>query len=225
MGAWRGLLFKEWLKTRWVLLAVVLIGGGVLVDLLLSTRELFEFVPAVRVWEHAIQRQAIFYGGIRYPGLVAAVTLAMAQFVPEVRKRRLRLLFHLPVSPHRALALMLAAGLLGTLLVIGMQAAGLLIVLLPRYPAEVVEAALLTSAPWFLGACMAYLATVLIVLEPVTWRRAVYAVAGYALVSLCFADHGAMAYTPVLGRYAALTVAFLVTPLLPAHRFKRGLDR
>ena len=225
MGAYRGLLYKEWIKVRWVLLVLSLISIGVLVELLLSTRSMFEFVDPVKVWESAIQKQMIFYGGIRYLPLVAGVLLALVQFVPEARKRRLRLLFHLPVDHTHALYLMIAAGLAGTLLVIAVNGLGLLLVVPAYYPAEIVHSALVTALPWFLGGLLAYLATVLVVVEPVWWRRVVYAGMAYVLAQLFYEGRGTQTYAHAWPRYALLAALFAVAPLLPAFRFKRGIDR
>ena len=66
---------------------------------------------------------------------------------------------------------LLAAGLACTLFVIAMNVAGLLMVIAPRFPSELVWSALLTSAPWFFAGITAYFATALVIIEPLWWRR------------------------------------------------------
>jgi hypothetical protein len=223
MSLYVALLYKEWIKLRWLLLLLLVIVGWVVGDMFLSLRRLFEFVDPMKIWMSAIQRKEIFYSGLEYLPLAAGVSIALAQFVPETMGRRLRLLFHLPLGHHRAIYTMVVAGLVATGVVIALCTAGLLTVLPAFFPEEVVASALSTSTPWFLGGLVAYLSTVLVVLEPSWRRKLVWAALAWSLVGFYFEGRGYCAYDLSLGRYAAIAVLLSVTATLPAVRFKRGL--
>jgi len=224
MGIYRGLLYKEWIKIRWVLLIAAAITSWTLVDLFLSLREMFAFMDPMKVWEYAIQRKTLFYSGIEYNALVAGAGIALVQFVPETMKRRLRLLFHLPVAPTKSLYFMMAAGLAAALFVIGLNVAGLAVIVPAFYPEELLKSALVTAAPWLLAGIAAYLSVVLVVVEPSWWRRVLYAAAAFCLVRLYFEGRGYGTYALSLWRYAVPVVLLLFTVMLPAFRFKRGIS-
>jgi hypothetical protein len=219
----RALLGKEWIKARWPFLLAVAVSAVTLGNLWLTVRESFEFNDANALWNSVVHRKLIFYSGIRWNALVAGILLALAQFVPEVRKRRLRLLFHLPVDNHRALMVMMAAGLLGTLLVTGLNLLGLIGVVGAYYPADVTLSAVLTALPWFVAGLLAYSGTALVVLEPAWWRRVAFAALSFALASICYLGATYEAFAPSIGRLALLAALLPATVFLPAFRFKRGM--
>ena len=224
MRIYRGLAYKEWIKIRWFLLLISAVSLWTLADLHLAVRELFEFMEPVRVWDAAVQRRILVYSVIKYNALAAGAGLALVQFLPETLKRRLRLLFHLPVSHDRSLLFMLGIGAAGVLGVVLLNACGMLVVLARRYPAEFLRSALITAAPWFLAGFAAYFGTVLAVVEPRWRRRILYAALVFALAALLYQGRGYDTYAETLPCYVLLAALCPLAPFLPAFRFKRGLD-
>lgn len=218
------LLYKEWIKIRWVLLIVSGISLWTLIQLFLTVRELFEFMDPMNVWIDAVHRKSVFYSGLKYNALLAGLGIALIQFVPETVKRRLRLLFHLPVSHNRSLYFMMGAGLACTLFVIALNVTGLLVVIAPRYPAELVWSAMATTAPWFFAGIAAYFATALVIVEPLWWRRFLYAVLSFGVVYLFLGGRGYETYAHSFWKYVLLGSLFVLTIVLPAFRFKRGIN-
>lgn len=220
---YRALFYKEWIKIRWVLLLFTGISLWIVLDLLLSIREHFEFMEPVKVWELAIRKKHLIYSGLMYIPAIAGAGIALVQFIPETRKRRLRLLFHIPLSHNKSLYFMMAVGLGSTVAVIVLNAVGLVLIVAAYYPGELVGSALLTTAPWFLAGIAAYFAAVLVVVEPVWWRRVVFAVLSYFVIMLFFNGSGYDTYAHSLWQYALLISLYFCTVILPAYRFKRGL--
>lgn len=218
-----GLAYKEWIKLRWFLLIVGLISLATIVDLFLTARRLFEFMEPIEVWNNVIHRQVLIYSGLKFNAIIGGVAFALVQFLPETMKRRLRILFHLPVSHNKSLYFMLGAGLATLLLVILLNVAGMAVILPAFFPREVLASALVTAAPWFLAGIAAYFGTVLVVVEPVWWRRALYAGMTYTAVQLYLSGGGYETYAEALCKYALLAALFVPTVILPAFRFKRGL--
>jgi hypothetical protein len=118
---------------------------------------------------------------------------------------------------------MMAVGSAATLMVIALNAAGMLIVIPSYFPVEVLVSALITTAPWFLAGLVAYFATVLVVVEPVWWRRLLYAAVSYFFIALLFNGRGYNTYAHSFWMYALLGCVYGLTIILPAFRFKRGL--
>jgi hypothetical protein len=220
---YQALLYKEWIKIRWALLIVSGISLWTLVQLVLLFRENFEFVNAMKIWTNVIHRKLIFYEGLKYNALIAGVGIALVQFVPETLKRRLRLLFHLPVSHVKSLYFMMGAGLGCVFFVILLNLVCLVFIIAHYFPSELVWSAVITTAPWFFSGVVAYFGTVLVVVEPVWWRRCAYAVVSFSVVLLYLNGGGYNTYAQAFWKYALLGGLYLFTVLLPAFRFKRGL--
>ena len=218
------LLYKEWIKIRWVLLIVSLVTCWTLTQLFLQVREFFEYMEPIAVWSDVVHRKAVFYSGIEYNAVIAGVGIALIQFIPETIKRRLRLLFHLPIQQNRALYFMMATGLACTLFVVALNVAGLLVIVAARFPSELIQSAIVTSAPWLFAGVVAYFATVLVVVEPLAWRRCAYAALSFGLVQLFFNGRGYETYAHSFWSYALLGGLFSLTIVLPAFRFKRGIN-
>jgi hypothetical protein len=213
---------KEWIKARWWLLLATAVTVFTLGKLFLAVRESFEFNDANALLNAVVHRKLVFYDGIRFNAIVAGLLLAAAQFLPEVRGRRLRLLFHLPLPHDLSLAVMVAAGLAGTGLVVALNLMGLVVILAPRYPGDVVASAVVTSLPWLLAGFAAYGGAALVLLEPTWWRKIAFGAMAYALLDLYFLGGPYEAYAPSLPQFAIVAALLPWTVFLPAFRVKRG---
>jgi len=220
---YRALLYKEWIKIRWVMLIASGISIWALVQLVLVFRENFEFVDAMKIWTNVIHRKLIFYSNLKYNAIIGGVDIALVQFVPETMKKRLRLLFHLPLNYNRSLYFMMTVGIMCTIFVILMNMVCLVFIISSYFPSELVLSAIITSAPWFFSGIVAYLATVLVIVEPVWWRRFVYCVVSFSVVTLFFEGSGYNSFEQSFWKYAFVGALFLFTVMLPAFRFKRGI--
>lgn len=219
---YRSLLYKEWIKMRWFVLLAAVISLVTLINMWLTIRRGFEFQNAMMLWMRTLLDQQLYYNGIRYNLVIAGVIFALVQFVPETSKRRLRLLFHLPVAHNRALFTMLGAGALALLSMVLLNAVFLWAVMSKYFPVEAQGAALLTSAPWFAAGFLTYFTVALVLLEPSRVRKIAYAAGGWGLVKLYFLGRGYCEYNHAWIAFAVILLLALAAPALPAYRFKRG---
>ena len=220
----KALIYKEWIKIRWILLVVVGVSLWQLGAFFLEQRQLFELRKPFEVWNTIFFRKIQFYSELKYNAVLAGAALALAQFVPETLKRRLRLLFHLPVGHNNSVYTMIAVGLTGVVFIILLNLSAMSWIISTYYPSEVVKSALMTSVPWFLSGLVAYMALVLTALEPNPVRKFLFGGAGFLLITLYFPSCSINAFQHSLWRYIVLALLLLPTAVLPAHRFKRGLS-
>ncbi len=219
----QALVYKEWIKLRWFLLGLAVLSLLSCGNLFLYMRRLFEFRPAMTVWMTMIHDHRVLYAGIKYNAVIAGVVIAAVQFIPETTKRRLRLLFHLPVPQATAIYMMVGIGLLCTAVLAMIDLACLVATIHRYFPAEVVRSATATSAAWWLAGLIAYVGTALVLLEPAWWRKIAYGATAYFFVSLLMKGKSYELYNAVLWRYALLLLLFLLAIHLPAYRVKRGI--
>ncbi len=216
------LFYKEWIKVRYLffLSALFLFGGAAYA--LLRVGRVVTFRGAAHVWEVMLQKEVIFVDILQYLPALLGVVLALAQFVPEMTQKRLKLTLHLPFPQRRMLLLMLGFGLGVLLLLFAAQ----LLVLWSYFQAllapELVARIVLTSLPWYLAGLTLYLLTAWICLEPAWKRRLANLLVAVGLCRIFFISDTPQAYDGMLGWLVALLLCALFLPLLSVHRFKLG---
>ncbi|ENO86027.1 hypothetical protein [Thauera linaloolentis] len=218
----RGLLYKEWIKLRYLGLlpfALLLIALG---DSFYDMHGLKSANGGQALWHAVIFRSHMPFEPMRYLPLSSGIWLAAVQFAPECLNRRLRLFFHLPVDEHKALCLILGlgAGLLSALTGGLCLAQAALISLF--MPVEAARLSILALTPWCLAGFVAYAVTALIFIETSPVRRLWHAGIGAVFVLALTDARGYGSHVdglPWFGLIAALWFAAIGNVL---ERAKRG---
>lgn len=218
----KAIFYKEWIKTKWVALAGILLLAGFTTFVLFNLTRIIEYKGAVHIWDVMIQRDALFIELLRYIPLLFGITLAVAQYVPEMTRKCLKLTLHLPFDSNRMVFLMLAYGT-GFLTLVSLSNLfvlyGVLSIFLIQ---ELVTHILLTALVWYLAGIAAYLLTAWIVLEPSWKRRLVNILIAVLLLKVFFFEAAAEAYNsflPFLIIYILLSGSLA---FLSVYRFKIG---
>jgi hypothetical protein len=221
---YRSLLYKEWIKTRSVIIVIAAVFTGVGIYSFLKINEEIRLSGIVNVWEAAVQKDPLFFPWFKYLPLSAGILLALAQYIPEIQFKRLKLTLHLPLREDNILLSMLLYG-------VGAMAL-LLLVVLPlllwglsrQFPVEIAGSAFQQLTPWFLAGPLAYLLTAWVCLEP-QWKQRIFnAIPGLLILSIYLLrslSGACRSIEPYL--IGTLIVAFLF-PFYSAARFKEGVQ-
>jgi len=219
---WKSLIYKEWLKIRWTAAAFLGLGILVLINILLEIRHDILFVDATNYWYSVLFRGYNYSYMLKFIPFLAGLGIAVAQYFPETVNRRIKLTFHLPIRENKVLMGMHLFGL-GSILAIY---AVLLVIFLAGsriyFPHEIVDSAMITATPWFLGGLATYFMAALILLEPVWTYRVLYAIVAYGFVSLYYIRAGLTCYGPAIPGLAILTVLASIVVLFSGYRFRKG---
>lgn len=217
-------LFKEWIKLRRLAWVPPLLVAGALVDAWLSMRGLRTNHGATQLWNALVYKQDIYFDKLAYALPLSGMWYACVQYLPECSGRRLRLLFHLPVSHWQALYVPAAVGLVCVAVLSVGALTGLWAILAFgfRLPSEIALPMVLTALPWGLAALVAYLASAATIAEPSALRRLAVALAGFAFVSMLTRTAGFAGMTGSLGVYALLCLLWLLPLEAAAQRVKEG---
>lgn len=216
------LLFKEWLKLRpfWLL---ALIGNGLLMLYLwIDIRHGFSVEHAEMIYYQANQIGRLFYEDLRYAPLLTGVALAVAQFVPEVNKGRMRLSMHLPINLAALTLTYLIIGLGSVLVVLFLNGAGLYAIIATYFPREFADSAISTAMPWLMAGVVAYLGATMTLLEPRRGRQVFSLIVSLGLVWLFHLTGSFSQYNEVIWGLGLLTVLMIPAVLLPVYRFRYG---
>ena len=218
----RALLEKEWIKLRLPVLALLGIAVISILNAAIVLRYQMETLGAPDLWNSLIVKQRIFYARhLVFPSL-CGIAIGLFQWFPETRKRRLRLLLHLPLPEQISIPFVVGCGIFFTLMVAGLHLLGMAMVFGMRFPFAVVESLVWTFAPRFLSGVVLYCGVTLVLMETSWLRR----IAGVALV---FGFHEMLTTGGLPGghvlhfpAYAGVTLLSAIMVYLPAMRAKRG---
>ena len=117
---WKAMLYKEWIKTRWYLLAAFAVLGGFAGYALVKLHRAAALMGAGHIWEVMVTRNAVFIDQMEYLPLLVGLLLAAVQFVPEMQRKCLKLTLHLPVPALATLTAMVGCGTAALLLLFGL---------------------------------------------------------------------------------------------------------
>lgn len=218
------ILYKEWLKTRWILLGIAVVIAALAGYCFLNLSKVVQIRGAALLWETLVAKDTVLTEILRFVPALCSAVLALAQFIPEIQHKRLKLTLHLPYSQSRMLLVITLYGLLALTLLFLLQAGACAWAMSRWVPAELVTRMLRTMAVWYLAGWAAYLFTSALCLEP-TWRfRVLILLVAAGLLRILFLSAVPEAYNgffPFLLLYVLAAVGLLYSGVA---RFKEGLQ-
>ncbi|WP_282125081.1 MULTISPECIES: hypothetical protein [Marinifilum] len=218
------LLFKEWKKTKWFAIGAFAVGLALLTYIFLKLGRSFRMVGLEHLWDVIVNRDQFLFRDVKYFPLATGFCLALAQFVPEMIQKRIKLSLHLPLSNRKIVFSMLGFGLLALLSIFVLHLIVILTFSVFYFPMEIIESMVYTLLPWYVAGLTAYAFMSWICLEP-TWKRRVFnALLMLASLQLCFLSDFPGAYSLVV--LAILLIPFYVLPFgyFSVQRFKVGIQ-
>lgn len=220
----KAILYKEWIKTRYLFLlaAVILMAFTAYCQLRISN--VISLRSAAHLWEILLTRDNTFYEAMRYVPLFSGILLALFQFVPEMQQKRLKLCLHLPLAQNKIIGSMLGFGV--SLLIILFVVTYLIIFLYlnPILAPELISRVMLTMLPWFVAGIAGYAFVAFTVLEPTWKRRLLNILAGVAFIRIFYLSGYAEAYNQVIVWLLIITLALAGLSFLSVSRFKDGVQ-
>ncbi len=219
---WRSILLKEWLKIRWFLAAALIVNLGFSIKIFLDIRSILSAEHAQMVWYQAVHLHTVFHHDMRYVPLLTGLTLAAAQFFPEILGRRMRIALHLPMARDGMMFFCLAFGLgvVGAIFLV--DALFIHLTMRAYFPFEVAVSAVMTALPWFLAGVWGYLGAVAVLLETAWPRRVFFFLVFSVLIAMLYSGVGYGWLTPALPWLGALLLPAFLCVFESARRFQRG---
>lgn len=218
----KSLIYKEWIKIRLVVYASLILGLLALINIFLKVRHDILFVDAANYWYSFLFRGTTYFAILKFLPFIIGAGVAVAQYFPETVNKRIKLTFHLPYNENGLLIRMhsfgaaVLAGLFATFIVLFIAGSSIFL------PSEIIEASLLTLAPWFLGGFATYFLLALILLEPLWLYRAFYSVVAAGFVTLFFARATIGGFAPILWALVTITALLSCAVLFSGYRFRKG---
>ena len=219
---WKSIVYKEWLKIRWFLIAFTGLGILAIGNIFLSVQHDFTFNEANNYWYNIIFRGVKYFGNFKYIPIAGALVIAIAQYFPETVNKRIKLTYHLPINENKALIQMMLFGafcLFATYILLFFMFLGFSSFYFPK---EIIMEAITTILPWFLAGFTAYFLVALIVLEPAWKFRFLYFLVAAAFVPLFFESAKIGGFAPINPVLVILALIVSISLLFSGYRFRKG---
>ena len=221
----KSLIYKEWLKSRFVILCMAILLFGFTAYDFLALSKNAELGGYRFLWEYAVSKNSILVDNLIHLPVVCGVLLALAQFVPESYRKCLKLTLHLPLSQSVTVTVMQGYGVCVLVLLFALQSLSLLLFLGHYLVIDVVWRILFSMLTWFCAGVCAYLWTSALCLEPSWKMKVIEVVLMGAVLSSFYLSSAQMAYR------SGILPMFVVTTLLASllihysvRRFKDGVQ-
>lgn len=218
----KSIVYKEWIKTRWFLLILTILGLISVGIIFLRVKHNIAFNEAHNYWYLILFQNQLYFKSLKFVPLAIGLVISLVQYIPEIMNRRIKLTFHLPVNENRALLMMLAYGTGMLLLSFALIFIVFLIFSNYYFAIEIVRAAVISITPWFLAGLSAYFLAALIILEAVWKYRIFYFLASSAFILFYFERSVGGGYALVNWKLAILTVLISLSLTFSAYRFRKG---
>lgn len=220
----QALFYKEWIKTKKVILVAIILFACFITYSFINIEQLFRINGAVQTWVNIILKDITLLSGLEYLPILFGILLALAQYVPEMTNKRLKLTLHLPLSETKTIFSMLLYGFV-VLTILFIVTYALLVSGMSFYlPYEIIMASVWTSLPWFIAGIIAYFLSAWICVEPV-WRQRIFnTIIGICILSFFYIDSKSGAYASFLPYMIACLILVSFYPFYSMNRFKDGIQ-
>lgn len=226
MNRLKSILYKEWIKSRIPTINILII------TLLMTLYNVTIFSKVVKsqgvshLWGVMIERDVVFVEKLQWIPLVLGITIALAQFIPEMLQKRLKLTLHLPMRDKASTSYMLLYGffvITGYLILSNAITLGYFSLYLPK---ELLYRTFITMVPWQLAAYAAYFLLAWVSLEENIPLKIISLLITMGTLRLFFLSNGPDGYPWYM--LIILLVVTIFTAALPHYsiaRFRRGYSR
>jgi len=209
----KAIFYKERIKIRRFYPLATAILAGFTAYALLRIGRMYAFNGAASVWLAVLDRGDVLVDPLKYlPALVGA-GLGLAQFLPEITQKRLKLTLHLPDSRRAMMLGMLGYGLVLLTMLFAVQLLAIGLYLRHLMAPELVHAVVSTTLPWYAAGFAGYLFAAWICID---------ALIAAGVMRLLFSSDALRVCAPLLPWIAAVVLCALFFPLHSTLRFRRG---
>ncbi len=221
---YRAVLIKEWIKTKGFIWTIIAISLLLHVYMFLKLGRSMRFAGMVHLWDVIISRDQFVFRELKWFPAIAGLVLGVAQFVPEIYQKRLKLTLHLPVPRFNIISWQISYGLISLLSIFLVNIFMLVVFMCFYFAKEFIASALYTVAPWYLAGIGAYAFVAWITLEPSWKRRAVNTFVAMPVLNMLLIDAIPSAYMNSMLFIFSSTVAAMFFVYLSVIRFKDGVQ-
>lgn len=220
---YKALYYKEWYKTRRMVILGIILMLATLAYSFINLEQMFRLGGATGTWSNIMLKDMpILPSIVQWMPLAIGVLLALAQFIPEMTDKRLKLTLHLPLGENKIMSALLGYGVITLLALFVASYIILLLICSCYFPSEIMGAMIYKSIPWFGAGIVGYLLVSWVCLEPTWSQRIRSALISLAIISVFFIGAKSGAYIGLNIYLLIVMVAAFLFPFYSISRFKEG---
>ncbi len=201
-----------------------LLSVGILVNIWINLAYGLRFSNPSDFWAFIIFRKYVFFSLLQYFPLLAGFGIAIAQFLPEIHRDRLKLTLRLPLPENLIIFQMNGVVALILILLFLFDLVILLAFSAIYFPAEIIKNIFMVSLPWFLAGLSTYFAVCTILVEPGWVRRIIMAIIFYGFLHTFFQPAGLYSYQKVVHLLLLLSLISAGGIYYATHHYQKGVD-
>ena len=217
--------YKEWIKTRWAFWFNLLFGLACIYGLFTQVDHRMVLMGAKSFELKVLYQEPLFvyYHWLEFIPLIAGISIGLMQYTPELKDRRFRLAYHLPLD-YRVITLVMMCYGWVAISVLNICTYGYFTFAnISRMPHEITGPVDQSIMPWFATSYIVYNFIACLVLEPNRKRRLTIGLTAFLILS-CFYQalpyHGYQAVSMPLATICMIGSFMLV--FLSAFRINKG---
>jgi len=219
----KAILFKELLKIRSIYFLLIFLLFTVLIFLYFDIIKSFHAIePHSMLWYEAVFIGNIYYEVLKFFPTLCAITIALAQFLPEIHRKKFRIPLHLPINQNKMVLLYLLVGLSLLTIINILYLSGLYLTSSTFYPDIITNSSIINSMTWILASYIIYNAIAAIMIEPYLKRKSFIFILFLLISSMLFINQEYEAYNNVFLFYTCIFFLSFSVALLSLYRFKNG---
>ena len=215
------LFYKEWLKTRWFLLAGLVVGVALIINMFLQLNSNIINAGGASQYIYDWQRGGrAHYDLFRWIPMLVALLIGVSQYAPEVLQKRIKLTLHLPRPEMNMLYTMVLYGFVCITAILAVCMGIFFAADAYFMPYEMHVMAIKALVPYILSGYVTYAFVAMIAMEPNWLHRFLYLVLAYFIVMDLYLGN-----PDTWGTMPALLVILVIASLgmlYTANRFKVG---
>jgi hypothetical protein len=217
------LYYKEWLKTRWFIIASAILALGTSVYTYITLPSAISAHGGKSAYLQVFFTYEIqYFDVVKYVPLIIALLIGISQFAPETLNKRIKLTLHLPLNETYSIYMMVLYGFIiiftiftfMTVIILGLNSI--------FFPATITYAVFKTILPWMLGGFTAYFFIAMISMEPVLKFKFFYSLIFFVIVNLYYAGYRMAPLEGLFPELIAIVIVASISILFSSHRFNKG---
>jgi len=157
---------KEWLKLKLIISCIAVLTIFILVHFWYNLNFSFSTIePENMMWYRFSSLEQKPYEYLFYLYFILGVLISIFQFVPEKIKNRIKIMFHLPISPRESIFLHLFIGIFYILISSAIITLATILIISLYYPDEIIFISLKDMGFYTLGSIIAYIGFSSVIIE------------------------------------------------------------
>jgi len=218
----KSVLYKEWIKTKWYVIGICVVSILLHAYMFMKLGRSIRFAGMVHLWDVIINKDQFIFREIKLFPLISGIVLGIAQFVPEIYQKRLKLALHLPLPSFRIISWNVLYGAITLALVYVISIAILITYIRLYFAIEFVESAFLTILPWYLAGIVSYFLVAWICLEPRWNRRIINTIISIPILCTYMITALPAAYSSCVILILSIAIVVMFFVYISVIRFKDG---